>query len=353
MTMPTTDLVVTGLGAVSAVGLSPDEVAASVRSGTALFSETAILDRQFEPVVLAEIPDDALPPLADDLADAGLTSREARMVRLAALALAQALNALPKGAAPPPLVLALPEAETPRPLDGDRFLDALAVQVPGFDRGKSHASLRGRAGGLVALGFASELLRGAAPFVVAGGIDTFRDPYILGTLDLEQRLKSQANLDGFVPGEAAAFLLLATAATAASTGAPKLASIPGIGGAREPGHLKSEQPYRGDGLAQTFASLLGNGASRGPVRDVYSSMNGESHWAKEWGVALLRNRAAFDEEHGMHHPADCHGDTGAAAGPLMIALATLGLKDGYRRSPCLVYASSDRDERAAALVTAV
>ena len=54
----------------------------------------------------------------------------------------------------------------------------------------------------------------------------------------------------------------------------------------------------------------------------------------------------------MHHPADCHGDTGAAAGPLMAGLAALGIRDGYRRPPRLVYGSSDRGERAALVVGA-
>jgi 3-oxoacyl-[acyl-carrier-protein] synthase-1 len=81
-------------------------------------------------------------------------------------------------------------------------------------------------------------------------------------------------------------------------------------------------------------------------------MNGESHWAKEWGVGFIRNRAAFHPDHGMHHPADCVGDTGAACGPLMTGLAALGLRDGYRRGPCLVYCSSDDGPRAALAVGA-
>jgi 3-oxoacyl-[acyl-carrier-protein] synthase-1 len=79
-------------------------------------------------------------------------------------------------------------------------------------------------------------------------------------------------------------------------------------------------------------------------------MNGESHWAKEWGVAFIRNRDRFVESHGMHHPADCHGDTGAAAGLIMVGLAALGIQEGYRSSPSLVYASSDQGERAVVLV---
>jgi 3-oxoacyl-[acyl-carrier-protein] synthase-1 len=88
------------------------------------------------------------------------------------------------------------------------------------------------------------------------------------------------------------------------------------------------------------------------VQEVYASMNGEQHWAKEWGVAQLRSRDAFDPAHVLHHPADCTGDTGAACGPLMVGLAALGMAGGYRRSPCLVYASSDDGPRAALGVVA-
>jgi 3-oxoacyl-[acyl-carrier-protein] synthase I len=81
-------------------------------------------------------------------------------------------------------------------------------------------------------------------------------------------------------------------------------------------------------------------------------MNGESHWAKEWGIGFLRNRAAFSERHGLHHPADSLGDTGAACGPILVGLAALGIRDRYRRTPCLVYGSSDRGPRAALAVYA-
>ena len=81
-------------------------------------------------------------------------------------------------------------------------------------------------------------------------------------------------------------------------------------------------------------------------------MNGENHWAKEWGVARIRNNGTFSAEHGMHHPADCYGDTGAACGALMVSLAALGIKEGYRSSPALVYASSDQGARAALAVAA-
>jgi len=212
----------------------------------------------------------------------------------------------------------------------------------------SDASHRGRAGGLAAIGQASELIRrGRATFMLAGGVDTYRDLYVLGTLDMEQRVKAATNRDGFIPSEGAAFLLLSRA----GAGVAPLAAVSQVAVAVENGHLYSEQPYRGDGLATAVQQLAQAEAAGGTIQEVYSSMNGENHWAKEWGVAFLRNRSAFGLDHGMYHPADCYVDTGAACGVLMVGLAALGIKQGYRRSPALVYGSSDRGQRAALVVS--
>src|SRR6266498_2826429 len=288
---------------ISAVGLSAAETAASVRAGTARFIETSMLDKRFETFVLAEVPEEGLPDLAEPLAAAGLTAREARMLRLATPALKECLQALPAGASPPALMLALPETETTKPLDGPAFLGWLAQQVgPVFDLKQSAVSLRGRAAGLQGIGRAADLLRsGAARFAIAGGIDTYRDLYVLGTLDMEQRVKSTANLDGFIPGEGAAFLLLASRGAA-----PGLAALSVV--------------------SQAVEQLIQGGGVAGSIEEVYSSMNGENHWAKEWGVARIRQNGTFSAEHGMHHPADCCGDTGAACGPLLVGLAALGIK---------------------------
>ncbi len=346
------DVVVVGVGMTTAVGLSAAETAASVRSATMRFTEASFLDKRFEPFVLAEVPEDGLPELAEGLGGVGLTNRESRMMRLGTVAIRECLRALPRGEPAPALALALPETETTRPLDGKAFLQCFAQQTGrAFDVGTSDASHRGRAGGLVAIDQAAETIRaGRAKFMLAGGIDTFRDLYVLGALDMEKRVKSAANLDGFIPGEGAGFVLLANRAAAA--GLRPLAAVSRVAQALENGHLYSEEPYRGEGLATAVGQLVQSGEVAGPFGEVYSSMNGEGHWAKEWGVASLRNRGAFQSEHGMHHPADCFGDTGAACGPLMVALAAAGINGGYRRSPAVVYGSSDRGARAVLAVSA-
>src|SRR2546423_9739554 len=193
------NVVIVAAGMITAVGLSAAETAASVRSGTARFAESSILDKRFEPFVLAEVPEEGLPELTEDVAKANLTAREARMLRLATAALAGCLKSFPQGESLPGLSLALPETETTRSLKHEEFLKNLLQQTGGrFDPKLSDSSHRGRAGGLNAIGQASELIRRGRPkFMFAGGVDTYRDLYVLGTLDMEQRVKSGANLDGF------------------------------------------------------------------------------------------------------------------------------------------------------------
>jgi 3-oxoacyl-[acyl-carrier-protein] synthase I len=347
------DPVIVGSGLVTAVGLTTTETAASVRAGTSRFAETRIQDKALAPFVLATVPDDALPPLQPDVVADGMTAREVRLMRLGTSALRECVSVLPPSEVRPPLIIALPEHDTDKPIDDRRFLERLARQAPGtFDPARSDASSRGRAGGLIAVGHAAHLVQsGHLEIALAGGIDSYRDLYMLGLLDQQSRVKSASNLDGFIPGEGAAFVLVASAGVAMRYGLTVLARLTPTAIAREPGHLYSEEPYRGEGLVGALQQLRESGAFSAPLQEVYCSMNGERHWTKEWGIARIRLRDAFAPEHGMHHPAECFGDIGGAAGPALAALSALGVGRGYRRSPTLVYASSDHELRAALVVS--
>jgi 3-oxoacyl-[acyl-carrier-protein] synthase-1 len=300
------------------------------------------------------VVEDGLPPLTEKVsATPALTHRVGRLLRLGTMPLLECLKGLP-GDERPGLVLALPETATALPLDRPKFLQLFTLQTHRrIDPARSDATAHtGRAGGLSAIGHGAHLIRtGFSRFLIAGGIDTYRDLYVLGSLDQQRRVKTATTADGFIPGEGAAFVLLAAAEAARAMGLPALATVGGFGAGFEAGHLYSEEPYRGDGLAGAFEQLLAPGVPA-PIEEVYSSMNGENHWAKEWGVAFLRNKAAFRPDHAMHHPADCFGDTGAACGAIMVSIAARGIRDGYRRAPTLVYASSDNGPRAALLLGA-
>lgn len=352
--MASDEIFIVGVGMTTAVGLSAAETAASVRAGTMRFTPIPWLDGRLDPFTLAHLPDDLLPPISDRVDAAKITYREERMLRLATKPLKEAAEPAGKGARLG-LVLAIPTpGNSAVPLDGGKFVHRLALQANlKLDPMLTSTVSEGRAGGMNAIAAASELIRkGGADLMLAGGVDSYRDLYLLGTLDSEGRVKSARHLDGFIPGEGAGFVLLASAkATGMGSSLKHVSRLSPVAKGTEPGHLYSAAPYRGHGLAEAFANLFSASPPESPIAEVYSSMNGESHWAREWGVAFLRNKTRFDPEHGMHHPADCYGDTGAACGTILTGLAALGIQQGYRRAPALVYASSDSAERAALWLT--
>ncbi|HKM52347.1 MAG TPA: beta-ketoacyl synthase N-terminal-like domain-containing protein, partial [Isosphaeraceae bacterium] len=341
----------------TAVGLSAAETAASVRAGIMRFLETAWMDDALEPFRMALVIDDALQDLDPGLAtEVPARSREARLLRLATQPLRECLAPVAGFPRPMGLLLALPEMEARPPLDGRALIRRLARQAGApLDLARSSSEFRGRAGGLAAVGQAVRRIRERqADVILAGGIDSYHDFWLLDRLDADYRVKSSSNLDSFVPGEGAGFVCLAAASVVRDRGLTPLARVSPAAEGFEEGHFGSDKPYRGEGLADTFARFFTGDAipGPGPIQEVYSSMNGENFWAKEWGVAFLRNQSAFHPDHGMHHPADCYGDVGAACGPLLVGLAAIGLQKAYRRSPCLAYCSSDNGPRTVLAVSA-
>ncbi|MFT3782350.1 MAG: beta-ketoacyl synthase N-terminal-like domain-containing protein [Nibricoccus sp.] len=343
---------VVATGSVTNVGLTAVETAASVRAGVCLCEESQWRDSRWQPIVFGGVVDDGLVPLSDAVSNGRmLPTRIARLVRLGATALAEALSGgkIPR----PPLFLALPEHGVTQHLEPQGFLNSLACQTAhSFDLSTSSAEFSGRAGGLVALAKAGERIRrDPATPVLVGGVDSFDDPLIVDRLEADGRLKTPSNSDGFIPGEAAGVLLLASEVAVKKYGLADLAAITPPAVAQEEGHLYSlNTPYRGDGLARAVTALVATQSPQ-PIAEVYSSMNGEHYWAKEWGTTCTRNSAAFAPDVRLHHAVEFFGDIGAAFGPVAISLAVVGLQKGYRRSPILVYASSDYGQRVATILT--
>jgi len=350
MTKPA--VVVVSVGAVSPIGLSLAETAASARAKVARLREIEWRDRRFQPFIVGAVPEDGLPELDSALSALYLQYREARLLRLAHVALDEVFKPMTGYETPIPLLLALPEHHTTKPIDCKAFLTRLVQQTKApLDLAHSVAVPNGRAAGLMAFQRATEMLESnKAEFVLVGGVDSLIDLYVLGTLDMQERIRNEVNSDGFSPSEGAAFVLLTLASTAAKQGLRPLVHILGSAIGHESGHLYAQEPYIGEGLAATFTNLLSQTPPPSPIGCVYASFNGERYWGKEFGVARLRNSAAFVPDHQMEHPAECFGDMGAAHGVMLAALAIHGVMKNYRQSPCLVYASSDYGGRAATLL---
>lgn len=345
-------LEILGVGMVNAVGLTARTAAAAMRAGVSRLRESPVYGKRSEPHVMGLVGDEYLPPLHPSFEEvASMSSRNRRMLRLGTYALQEAAQFC---ATPPPLLLSLPEADTGQ-ADPVRagFINDLAVQAGvALDLSGSKVFRHGRAGGLMLLVEAQRLLANRhIPYVLVGGVDSYLDLALLCRLDLEDRLHQHGVSDGLIPGEGAAFLLLGRQGLAKSMRMTPAARLTSAGVGNEPGHRYSPTPYRGEGLASAFDELFHAARPGTPkIRSVFAGFNGESMSAKEWGVAHLRSMRHFEEDHAIDHPSECIGDAGAAAGPIMLVQAAVDLEQGSRAGPVLVWCSSDREARAAALV---
>jgi len=355
--MPDKGVAILGVGMMTAVGIGAKQTAASVRAGITRFSETTIHDRRFEPFVMSILPDEVLPPLEPEVDKiVGITARQSRMLRLAAPAIQEALDDVPD-IENIPLYLGVPEPlpGRPKPVD-DLFLEHLSAQSGvHFNVAESKLFPKGRTAGLFAIENAMQsFTSGTNQFIVVGGVDTYLDLYLLGSLDMENRILGTNTMDGFIPGEGAGFLLLGSLDKIGILGKEPIAQIQAIDTGYEKGHRYSEEVYRGNGLTEAFQAMFSSNDSYvGKIRTVYAGLNGENLGAKEWGVAYMRNRDHFDENFRFEHPVDCFGDPGAALGTLMTGLSAIGIAKKVIDTPCLVWCSSDYGARAALTVDMV
>ena len=108
----------------------------------------------------------------------------------------------------------------------------------------------------------------------------------------------------------------------------------------------SQAAHKGEGLDQAFKQALNPQLAK-PVNVIFSSMNGENYWAKEYGVAVIRNKQALTENFTIEHPADCYGEIGVATAGVLIGLSAMQLFKRPQEHVHLVYSSADGPGRAA------
>ncbi len=188
-----------------------------------------------------------------------------------------------------------------------------------------------------------------AEICVVGGVESYWHPDTLDWLDESGRLSSGENLDGFIPGEGAGFLVLATAERARRQGLPCLATLLATATAEEPHPLSSTGISIGAGLTTAVQQVLHAEKADWVVCD----MNGESYRATEWAYAYLRTGKRHRDPLLLWHPADTYGDVGAASGAILMGIALSSFRRRYARGPsCLTWTSSDDGLRGAALLSA-
>ncbi len=331
-----------------AAGGGAEQVWAAARAGLSRIGISHVMDRDLEPIRMGLVPEDALEPeLPPELELLPLPSRARRMLRLAAPTLRTLLESA--GSAPARLFLGLPQlAVTEAPWIRGFALHLGKIAGLEIDSPNSRVIPAGRAAALMALELALEALeRDPTRPVIVGGVASLLDLRVLASLDAEGRILRDGVMDGFIPGEGAAFVVL-TAATAQGNGI----TVEAAASAADRGHRGGSEPARGEGLAQAMELLRARlGRPTGAVATTFAGLNGESFDAKAWGVARLRHADLFAPRLALEHPADCFGDAGAAMGAILLGLAARALTAADRQGPALIWAASDGESRACALLS--
>jgi len=157
---------------------------------------------------------------------------------------------------------------------------------------------------------------------------------------------------GTVPGEAAVVLVLCSERVRQQLSVRCRGRLIAVAGAEEKTPFGGPLPCVGNGLIEAIRAALGSLPAGERLATVLCDLNGERARADEWGFALPRLSQRLVMPSRFITPISAFGDSGAATGLLLVALASaLGKNaDGDRRA--LIWTSSAGSARAAALFEA-
>lgn len=252
-----------------------------------------------------------------------------KLAKMAALAIEGALQHLDKSEWQRlPILLCVADAKRPGRLVGldDQLLAQIQNELGVSFAPPSAVVPHGRVGVAVALAKARELLRSTnVRGVLIVSSDSLLSWPTLSHYEREDRLLTEANSNGFMPGEGAGALWVG-----AAVGHSSQLLCTGIGFGRELAHIDSGEPLRADGLTQAIKASLDDAGRQLHDMDFRITDNsGEHYYFKEASLALSRTLKERKEEFDIWHPAECIGEAGATAGVAVIAAAREACFKGY------------------------
>jgi 3-oxoacyl-[acyl-carrier-protein] synthase-1 len=336
--MPAQPIAIKKTGLVTSVGLSAPASCAAIRAKVSNPTETRFIDSGGEWIMAHQVPLEK--PWR------GLT----KLAKMAAMAISECLDGIPREEwASMPLLLCVAERERPGRLDGlddQLFLDIQKELGVRFSP-ESAIVAHGRVSAAIALAQARKLIyESNVPHVIIAAVDSLLTWPTLSVYERKDRLLTTSNSNGFMPGEAGGALLVGQ-----RSGKAELLCI-GIGVGAEKAHIDSGEPLRADGL--TFAikgALADAGCDLHDLDYRVTDLSGEQYYFKEAALALLRILRKRKKEFDIWHPAECIGESGAAAGIAVFALAEAACRKAYTAGPnILAQMANDAGQRTAAVL---
>ncbi|NKI95316.1 hypothetical protein [Rhizobacter sp. SG703] len=337
--MPTTSIAIRQTGLVTSVGLTAATACAAIRAKISNPSLTRFIDPAGRPIAAHEV--------SLDKPWRGLS----KLARMAAMAIEESLSGLAREEwARIPLLLCVAEQERPGRENGldDRLFGEIQGLLSTRFAAASAVVAHGRVGTAVALAAARSLLQDPqCPGVIVAGVDSLVSWPTLSVMEQGDRLLTDTNSNGFLPGEAAGAVLLGRAGTARI----ELRCL-GIGFGVEKAHLNSEEPLRAEGLASAIKQALADAGREMHEMDFrITDVSGEQYYFKEAALALSRTLRRRKEAFDIWHPAECIGETGAASGLAILCVAEAACRKGYTLGPNIVtHFGNDAGQRAAAVL---
>ena len=327
---------VVGAGARTPLGLDAVQTGFLFRAGLPAVGASPLCDPSGEPVAMGWVP----------VVDARIIGPE-RLAALARPALSEAISGVRSKAVGAWLCVG---SGLPYEAAARAAMESVAREA--LPDARVSVLARGEAGPLSALEEAERALAlRQIDAAVIGGAHSDHDPSEIAALSARGVLFARDNLDARIPGEAAAFFVIARSADAAGEGLSALADIVGWGLEREEADEGSPAaPAKGLSAAIRRATepLRASGATAGWM---WSDLCHESHRLREWQSAFIRAQKVLGRPYRLDSPAQRMGYLGAAALPLCVALSAVAWSRGFApASVALATAGSDAGERAALLL---
>ncbi len=333
-------VVVAGVGARTAIGATAPATAAAARAGISGFANHAFMvDTAGKKMIVASAP-----YISIDI------TGSARLMELALPAVREALAPLGSQRPTLPVFIGLPPDRPGRAKDtATTVLFQLREYLLDYRISQLVPIETGHAAGAMALQSAWEVVRsGRVEYALAGGVDSYLEPETLEWLEENDQLHSSGlhnNAYGFVPGEAAGFVLLGSSKAIERDKLRAHLELVSAATTRETKLIKTDTVCTGEGMTELFRALA-CGPPPWLADYLYCDMNGEPYRAEEFGFATVRAGKLFRDPSAFTAPADCWGDVGAASGPLFLQLIDAATRKGYAQGKVIAaFTSSESGER--------
>lgn len=338
------NLQIIGAGAVTAIGLTAAQTCAAFRARLSGIAEAVTLVPEVDTVLGAGV-----------VVRSRLRERPDRwLLALAERAIRDALCASALDVGRIALFLGMPEPFRLHPgMDGIRSQDVLTALGRRFGQPFHRAScvmLGGHAAAYEGLEAAESLLsEGHVDACLIGGVDSLLNEADVMRLQAAGRLHGPDNPQGVIPGEAAALVLVRSAA---SGHGEALATIAAVAHDAEVDVVTGVRFSTGEGLWRALRRAHAAATCAAPDLALrISDMNGERYRAWESVIASARFYRTRPERIPGWFPASSMGDVGAASAGLCLVIGATAVARGYAPGPWVMCeGSSDEGLRGACVL---